>query len=174
MWRQIDNRRATKRGIPLEWQLTGTETPPLAAHLVTARRGYTHHGIYVGNGKVVHYAGLSRSWRSGPVEEVTLAEFACGRPIRVRPCNNPQFDPNEVVARARSRLGENCYQVLTNNCEHFCEWCLRGKNRSSQVDRIRSRPRRAVLAVASFVEQPLLTVREAIWNWYAWSGCARA
>src|SRR3990170_970877 len=131
-----------KRHIDSEcgWQLTDTETPPLAAHLVTPRSGYTHHGIYVGCGKVVHYAGLSRSWRSGPVEEVTLAEFACGRSIRVRPCSNPQFDPSEVVARARSRLGEDCYQVLTNNCEHFCEWCLRGKNRSSQVDRIRSRP----------------------------------
>ena len=116
------------------WQLADDEMPPLAAHLVTARRGYTHHGIYVGDGKVVHYAGLSRSWHPGPVEEVTLAEFACGRTIRVRACSNPQFGPPEIVARARSRLGENRYDVLANNCEHFCEWCLRGRNRSSQVD----------------------------------------
>ena len=25
---------------------------------------------------------------------------------------------------ARSRLGERSYRILTNNCEHFCEWCL--------------------------------------------------
>jgi hypothetical protein len=24
--------------------------------------------------------------------------------------------------------------VLTNNCEHFCEWCVRGEHRSYQVD----------------------------------------
>lgn len=132
------------------WLLTEDDTPPLAAHLVTARRGYTHHGIYVGDGRVVHYAGLSRSWRSGPVEEVSLAEFACGREIRVRTCDNPQFEPGEVVARARSRLGEDRYQILANNCEHFCEWCLRGRNRSSQVEHLRSKPRLVALAVVRF------------------------
>lgn len=126
------------RQIDSGWQLADDETPPLAAHLVTARRGYTHHGIHVGHGKVVHYAGLSRSWRRGPVEEVTLAEFACGQPVRVRICSNPQFDSTEIVSRARSRLGENNYRVLANNCEHFCEWCLRGQSRSSQVERLRA------------------------------------
>ncbi len=176
MSRQINNRWQATHDILREcgWQLTEMDTPPLAAHLVTARRAYTHHGIYVGDGKVVHYAGLSRGWRSGPVEEVTLAEFARGRSIRVRPCSNPQFDPHQVIARARSRLGENCYHMLTNNCEHFCEWCLRGKNRSSQVDRIKSRPRRLALAVSKLVEQPLQTLREAIWSWYTWSNCAKA
>jgi Lecithin retinol acyltransferase len=28
------------------------EEPPLAAHLITPRALYTHHGIYVGNGRV--------------------------------------------------------------------------------------------------------------------------
>jgi hypothetical protein len=32
-------------------------------------------------------------------------------------------------------VGEDRYRVLTNNCEHFCEWCLRGEARSYQVDR---------------------------------------
>jgi Lecithin retinol acyltransferase len=26
-------------------------------HLVVSRRGYRHHGIYVGQGRVIHYAG---------------------------------------------------------------------------------------------------------------------
>lgn len=43
-------------------------------------------------------------------------------------------DGPEVVRRARSRLGEDRYHVLKNNCEHFCEWCVRGQNRSYQVD----------------------------------------
>jgi hypothetical protein len=32
-----------------------------------------------------------------------------------------------------SRVGENRYRLLTNNCEHFCNWCLWGKSYSEQV-----------------------------------------
>ena len=28
------------------------------------------------------------------------------------------------------------YRVESNNCEHFCHWCLSGENRSVQVDRL--------------------------------------
>jgi hypothetical protein len=33
---------------------------------------------------------------------------------------------------------------LTNNCEHFCEWCLRAEHRSYQVDKWLSHPQRAL------------------------------
>lgn len=108
--------------------------PPLGAHVVTPRRGYTHHGIYVGGGRVVQYGGLSWGLRRGPVEEVPLSQFARGRPVRVRVAGSHWFDQREVVHRARLRLGEDRYSVLTNNCEHFCEWCVRGEHRSYQVD----------------------------------------
>jgi hypothetical protein len=26
--------------------------------------------------------------------------------------------------------------VASNNCEHFCHWCLSGENRSAQVERL--------------------------------------
>jgi hypothetical protein len=41
-----------------------------------------------------------------------------------------------VIRRARSRLGENRYRLLRNNCEHFCEWCVHGISRSLQVERV--------------------------------------
>jgi hypothetical protein len=132
-----------------EWRLAENDAPPPGSHVVASRRGYTHHGIFVGDGRVVHYAGLSRGWRRGPVEEVSLAEFARGRSVQVRPSANPRFDRKEVVARARSRLGENCYRVLSNNCEHFCEWSLHGEARSQQVESWRARPR---WLLAAFVE----------------------
>jgi hypothetical protein len=119
---------------------------PIAAHVVTCRTGYIHHGIYVGHGRVVHYRGLVHGWRAGPVEEVSLEEFARGRPIAVRP-HATAFDRDVVIARARSRIGENAYRILSNNCEHFCEWCLHGRNRSLQVEVWRERPRRAVSAL---------------------------
>jgi hypothetical protein len=108
--------------------------PPLGAHMVALRRGYTHHGIYVGRGCVVHYCGFSRGLHRGPVEEVPLSQFSLGRPIWVRTGEFGWRDRPEVVARARSRLGEDCYHVLKNNCEHFCDWCVRCQHRSPQVD----------------------------------------
>ena len=124
--------------------------PPLGAHLVTPRRGYTHHGIYVGRGRVVQYGGLSHGLRRGPVEEVALFQFARGRPIWLRLEEPRQFDRDEVVHRARARLGEDRYNVLTNNCEHFCEWCVRGEPRSHQVDGLLAtccRARRGLVAL---------------------------
>jgi hypothetical protein len=120
---------------------------PIAAHVMTQRTGYVHHGIYVGEGRVVHYRGLCRGWRAGPVEEVSLEEFACGRAIGIREHDTPAFDRKVVIARARSRLGENAYRILTNNCEHFCEWCVQGRSQSLQVEQWLARPRRALLAL---------------------------
>lgn len=138
-----------------EWELAADAIPPLAAHVVTSRVGYTHHGIHVGDGRVVHYSGLSRGWRGGPVQEVSLAEFARGRRIRVRVHVVARFDRDAIVARAQSRLGEDRYQALTNNCEHLCEWCIYGEHRSRQVEVLRSRSLQVVQALRRLVGAPL-------------------
>lgn len=49
------------------------------AHLVSDRDGYAHHGIYAGNGLVIHYGGFYRSARRCPVECVPLCRFAVNR-----------------------------------------------------------------------------------------------
>ena len=126
----------------------GTE-PPLGAHLVTQRRGYEHHGIYVGDGKVVHYAGLAGRLHRGPVEEITVAQFGAGHDIWIRPSAFPKYAGQEAIRRARSRLGENRYRLLTNNCEHFCAWCLYGESRSEQVEVCLTHPRLAMRAAMS-------------------------
>jgi len=113
------------------------EEPPLAAHLVTPRALYSHHGIYIGYGRVIHYAGLAYGFRRGPVADVSLTQFARGRDIRIRR-DPPKFSSGEVVERARSRLGESRYRLLTNNCEHFCSWALRDECYSKQVEWLRA------------------------------------
>ncbi len=115
--------------------MTPDQLPP-GTHLTTPRRGYVHHGLYVGEGRVIHYAGLSRRLRRGPVEEVTLEAFAGGKPWQVKPVAAPAFAGTHAVERARSRLGENDYRVWSNNCEHFVEWALNGTPRSAQVERL--------------------------------------
>ncbi|WP_439687117.1 lecithin retinol acyltransferase family protein [Cupriavidus oxalaticus] len=82
---------------------------------------------------VVHYAGYCHRKQRGPVEELPLAAFADGHDIVVLAPVAPRYSPTMSVQRARSRLGEDRYRLLTNNCEHFCMWCLYGEGRSLQV-----------------------------------------
>lgn len=108
----------------------------VGAHVVTSRAFYIHHGIYLGNGLVVHYRGFERGLRMGPIETVSIEQFTRGRPLQVLVEATSRFSSAEIVQRAMSRIGENRYHVLANNCEHFCEWCVHADQRSYQVDRL--------------------------------------
>lgn len=94
------------------------EVPLLGDHLYVLRAGYTHHGIYVGEGQVVHYL-------SSQVQKDSLETFADGATLRIKPTDESPllYDSTDVVKRAYRRLGENCYNVIFNNCEQFCRWC---------------------------------------------------
>lgn len=96
-------------------------------HVVAERGVYYHHGIYVGNNKVI--ANL----RKEGISVCSWDEFADGREVSVRyHPNEPCYSNEDIVKRAYSRLGENNYLVLTNNCEHFANWCVTGKEYSTQ------------------------------------------
>src|SRR5258706_1784672 len=133
---------------------SATELAP-GCQLVTPRYGFTHHGIYVGDGMVVHYAGLSRSLRRGPVELVSLEDFAGGRDVWVEPTPRPRYAGIHAVARALSRLNEDRYRIATNNCEHFCAWCLEGVARSKQIEQFLEWPRAAARTLFARFTQAL-------------------
>jgi hypothetical protein len=95
-------------------------------HLVVSRGLYTHHGVYAGDGWVVHKD-------FGPVRLETLAAFARGAKIRICKPKAGDFPAKTVLARAVSRLGEDRYDLLFDNCEHFVRWCRSGKSDSPQV-----------------------------------------
>ncbi|WP_080758169.1 lecithin retinol acyltransferase family protein [Pseudomonas fluorescens] len=106
---------------------------PIGAHLVSPRRFYMHHGIYLGRGEVAHYSGFSSSLKAGPVEITDLTDFASNKPVWLMR-ERGRFSNEEIVKRARSRVGENRYKLLSNNCEHFCSWCISGKSYSAQIN----------------------------------------
>lgn len=105
-------------------------------HLITERLGYTHHGIYLGNNKVIHYSGLADGLRAGPVEITDLSTFSQGKRTYVNHHSNRAFSHRQTVKRARSRLSEDKYNLLLNNCEHFINWCIYGKASSPQVTKV--------------------------------------
>jgi len=130
------------------------EQPPMGAHLIVPWLGFTHHGVYVGAGRVVHYGALMYDIIRKPVEEVSFEAFAEGRPVFVIEHREVCFDAAEIARRARSRLGEKRYRLLTNNCEHFVEWCLHDLPRSFQAETALAYPR----MVGERIEQFLLAV----------------
>ena len=102
-------------------------------HLITPRLGYTHHGLYVGQGQVLHYAGLADDLTAGPVELTPLRQFANGWRIRVKPYRARLYTRHESVERGLGRLGEDRYHLVLNNCEHLVTWCITGIAMSAQV-----------------------------------------
>jgi hypothetical protein len=88
---------------------------------------YEHHGIDCGDGTVIHYRK-----NSDIIERTSLAEFTKGQLLYVKHYPT-SFTPDVVMHRAQSRLGEDEYNLLFNNCEHFATWCKTGVSHSFQV-----------------------------------------
>ncbi|WP_392345477.1 lecithin retinol acyltransferase family protein [Parasynechococcus sp.] len=107
-----------------------------ADHLEVPRQHglFNHHGIDLGDGSVAHYLEGREILRS------PLEEFSQGQPLQV--INYAEASPLGVtLRRAIGRLGEQNYNLLFNNCEHFATWCKTGHHRSSQVDSVLERAR---------------------------------
>ena len=45
------------------------------------------------------------------------------------------LDRDLVLSRAQSRIGEEKYNLLTNNCEHFAMWCITGRSSCDQINK---------------------------------------
>lgn len=86
---------------------------------------YTHHGIDCGDGTVIHYT-------LNGVNRISLQEFSQGKKIYKK--RHDDYDsPDIVIIRAESRLGENKYHPVLNNCQHFASWCKTGFEESKEV-----------------------------------------
>lgn len=94
---------------------------------------YHHHGIASENGRVVHFGRGIFDGENAVVEEVPLAVFGQGKPIK-EVDSKVCFDGAEIVSRARGRIGSRGYDLFENNCEHFANWCRSGQNESHQVN----------------------------------------
>ncbi len=87
-------------------------------HIKVMRTVYSHHGIYIGKGQVIEY-------NDGVVQESSLKSFADGDSI-ICVYEPSDYTKNEIVQRAKSRLGESDYNLAWNNCENFATWCRCG------------------------------------------------
>lgn len=74
---------------------------------------------------------IDNSNAKGGVTERTLQEFANGKPVRQIPFSSI-FSPQEIVERARARIGKP-YGWFSQNCEHFVNEVQTGVPKSTQA-----------------------------------------
>ena len=107
-----------------------------ADHLQVPRQHglFNHHGIDLGDGTVAH------SLEGREILRSSTDDFSQGQPLTV--IAHADASPTRVtLQRAMSRIGEQNYNLLFNNCEHFATWCKTGRHRSGQIDSALERAR---------------------------------
>jgi len=105
-------------------------------HIYVRRNGllYSHHGIYAGEGTVIHFKGEDKEKRDPSVILNKIKSFLNGGKLRRR--NYKKRLPHvESVRIAREHLSKKGYSLPGNNCEHFATYCATGKKKSKQVRR---------------------------------------
>ena len=122
------------------------KNPVMGDHIRVKRMHgiYTHHGIYVSDNEVIHFTGTDddsiMDSSKNRVISSDLNFFLKGGELEVKEYTDEEFQdlyaPDQIVAYARSCLGDGDYNVLFNNCEHFANVCTLGRFRSHQVERL--------------------------------------
>ena len=107
-----------------------------ADHLQVPRQHglFHHHGIDLGDGTVAHYLEGHEILRS------SIDAFRQDQPITVIEHDGASAT-GVTLRRAMSRIGEQNYNLLFNNCEHFATWCKTGRHRSGQIESALERAR---------------------------------
>ena len=124
-------------------------------HIQVRRMGglYSHHGIDMGDGTVIHFSGEPLNRKTAKVARVTEEEFLSGQPKTVIEYTSLEtvFAPEDTVRLAEELLNTEGYHLFYNNCEHFATYCKTGKKRSRQVQSLKNRAKVAGGMVAALV-----------------------
>lgn len=100
---------------------------------------YKHFGIYINEDCVIHYDGKIDDFylREMCVRETKMDRFLAGKDsFEVLKLKDTYYDNKSTVDRARAHLGEENFNLVFNNCEHFAMWCKTGRKNSNQVNSI--------------------------------------
>ena len=104
----------------------------LGDHIYVRRLVYSHHGIYAGDGNVIHYSGEEKEKKDPLIRETDIEAFLKGGKLRRRDYKK-RLPPSETLSLAKKHLSDNSYSLAFNNCEHFATYCATGKRKSRQL-----------------------------------------
>jgi hypothetical protein len=102
-------------------------------HIYVDRGFYTHHGVDIGDGWVIHFASADSTKSGALIRQATIEDFAGTGAVQVR-AYGVRLDADQAVDRAKAMLGESAYDLFANNCEHFATWCVAGDHSSAQAE----------------------------------------
>ena len=72
----------------------------LGDHIYVRRLLYSHHGIYAGDGNVIHYTGEEKEKKTPLVRETNIEDFLKGGKLRRRNYKR-HLPPSETLSLAR-------------------------------------------------------------------------
>jgi len=75
----------------------------LGDHIYVRRLLYSHHGIYTGDGNVIHYAGAGKEKKDQLVKETDIDDFLKGGKLKRRDYKR-RLPPSETLSLARKHL----------------------------------------------------------------------
>ncbi len=104
----------------------------LGDHIYVRRLVYSHHGIYAGDGNVIHYTGEEKEKKDPLIRETDIEDFLKGGKLRRRNYKK-RLPPSGTLSLAKKHLSKNSYSLALNNCEHFATYCATGKKKSRQL-----------------------------------------
>ncbi|HIJ57898.1 MAG TPA: lecithin retinol acyltransferase family protein [Deltaproteobacteria bacterium] len=113
-------------------------------------RFYKHHGIFIGNGRVIHVSGSIREKVHPEVRETDLSSFLKGGVPRRR-VYEKRLPASETIRAAKKQLQNGGYSMVWNNCEHFATYCATGKKKSLQARKIIAGLSTVTAGIAVFV-----------------------
>ena len=111
---------------------------------------YSHHGIYAGEGTVIHYKGAEKEKKDPVIRKTDMDEFLSGGKLKRRDYKKRLTHP-ETLRIAGEHLSDNGYSLAFNNCEHFATYCATGRKKSTQVRKVVGGIAGVAFAVAAIV-----------------------
>ena len=96
---------------------------------------YSHHGIYAGEGIVIHFKGAEKEKKDPVVRKTEIEKFLNGGKLKRRDYKK-RLPHAETLRIAKEHLSKRGYSLAFNNCEHFATYCATEKKRSAQVRNI--------------------------------------
>lgn len=124
------------------------KTPEYGDMIRTKVQFYHHYGIFVSEEQVIQFGLPNDPLQAADTIRVLSSDihtFLQGGELEVaqpdRAEKKTMYSPAEIVERAEQRLGQDGYDILHNNCEHFVNACAFGKHESLFLQDVRQKLR---------------------------------
>lgn len=127
----------------MQWKEAKNESTLSLGSILRVRVGCVfHYGVYVGDDLVVQFGSAEELPCPDPkrvrVCTCSVAQFGAGEAFSIGICTptDPRpFAPEQIARRARARIGEDGYDFVKNNCEHFVCECVFDRHIAPETER---------------------------------------